>query len=88
MPLTDPGAEDYAQGSAQGFFLPPQRDEALEEAPEQGTAELFDVGPTYEDERQLQEQTERQREEALVLQIFETNKRLLEELTQLDRVRV
>jgi hypothetical protein len=53
-------------------------------APEASTAEQFDLGPTYEEERLLQEAAARQAEEALLRHIYEENVRLREQIEDLE----
>jgi hypothetical protein len=49
----------------------------------ESTAQPFDLGPTYEEERLQREEAERQRELAVLQHVFEDNVRLREELGQL-----
>ena len=55
---------------------------AIEESP--STAETFDLGPTYDDELRMKEQSLRQQEQAIVQQLFEQNVKLQEDLGQLE----
>jgi hypothetical protein len=50
----------------------------------ESTAQPFDLGPTYEEERLQREEAERQRELAVLQHVFEDNVRLREELGQLE----
>jgi hypothetical protein len=64
--------------------LPEDRfEERMEELADEGTAERFELGPTYEEEMRMRQEAERQREEALVRQMFEDNLRLRQQLAQL-----
>jgi hypothetical protein len=47
-----------------------------------GPAEQFDLGPTYAEERRLQEEAARQQEAAVLMRIYEQNVRLREEIGQ------
>lgn len=51
---------------------------------EESTAETFDLGLTYEEERRLQEEAERQQEQAVLRTIFEDNLKLRQQLSQLE----
>jgi hypothetical protein len=48
------------------------------------TAEPFDLGPTYEEERRAREEAERLKEEALLRRLYEDNLRLRDELEQAE----
>jgi hypothetical protein len=65
---------ERAQKSFDELFPPPE-----EEAPIQPN---FEIGPTYEEERALREEAERQREAAVLQHIVDLNRQLQEELRQ------
>jgi hypothetical protein len=48
------------------------------------TAQPFELGPTYEEERRQREEAERQREQAVMQHVYEDNVRLREQLGQLE----
>jgi hypothetical protein len=64
--------------------VPAAAQPAPEEAVEEGrqTGEKFDLGPSYEEERQAMLEAQRQQELALLQEIFEQNLRLQEEIRQ------
>jgi hypothetical protein len=47
-------------------------------------AQTFDLGLTYEEERRLQEEADRQHEQAVLQTIFEDNVRLRQQLIELE----
>jgi hypothetical protein len=91
MPLVmaGPGA---GQGAARhsgleiDLDLVPDKDQAegALEGVEESTAEPFELGPSFEEERQLQEAAAQQAEEALLRHIFAQNVRLREQIEELD----
>ncbi len=56
-------------------------EEVAEPASEE-TGELFELGPTYEEEQRLKATQEREQEQAVLHQLFEQNLRLQEELAR------
>jgi hypothetical protein len=58
--------------------------ESRMEQTEPDTAERFDLGPSYEEEKQAKEEALRQRELAVLQELFAQNQRLYEEIEQLD----
>jgi hypothetical protein len=57
---------------------------ATEEVTQSGTAETFDIGPTYAEEMQQKQEALRQQEEAVLRNIFELNMQMREQLSQLS----
>jgi hypothetical protein len=51
---------------------------------EETTAQPFDLGPTYEEERLLKEEAERQQEQAVLRSVFEDNLKLHQQLIELE----
>jgi hypothetical protein len=86
--------EPYAQAAAGPGAAPPVEATARQEgaeAPESrldetehALAERFDLGPSYEEEKQAKEESLRQREQAVLRELFEQNQRLYDEIEQLD----
>jgi hypothetical protein len=66
----------------QGESLSPPVEAPPQEPP--STAQEFDLGPTYEEERLAKEESLRQQELALLQQVFEDNCRLFEQLGALE----
>jgi hypothetical protein len=71
---------------------PPVEQAAMPVAPEviieETTAQPFDLGPTYEEERLLKEEAERQQEQAVLRSVFEENLKLRQELIELETAAV
>jgi hypothetical protein len=61
----------------------PQTLTAPEVFVEETTAQPFDLGLTYEEERRLKEETVREREQAVLRSIFEANLTLRQQLVEL-----
>ena len=57
-------------------------DPATEEETQSSTAETFDIGPTYAEEMQQEQEAQRQQEEAVLRHIFELNVQMREQLGQ------
>jgi hypothetical protein len=55
---------------------------------EETTAQPFDLGPTYEEERLLKEEAERQQEQAVLRSVFEDNLKLRQQLIELETAAV
>jgi hypothetical protein len=51
---------------------------------EETTAQPFDLGPTFEEERLLKEEAERQQEQAVLRSVFEDNLKLQQQLIELE----
>jgi hypothetical protein len=60
---------------------PAQESRLIENAPD--LAERFDLGPSYEEEKQARDQAQRQKEMAVLQELFEQNQRLYEQIEQL-----
>ena len=66
-----------------GFEALPAEAPAGPKEPET-TAQPFDLGPTYAEERLQREEAERQREKAVLQRVYEDNVRLREQLGQTE----
>jgi len=51
---------------------------------EETTAQPFDLGPTFEEERLLKEEAERQKEQAVLRSVFEDNLKLRQQLIEME----
>ncbi len=60
------------------------REPAVAAVEEESTAETFELGPTFEDERLQQEEAARQREQAMLQHVFEQNMQLRQEIGELQ----
>jgi hypothetical protein len=72
-----------AAGGDGAEVRPPAGDQALTKEPEvKTTAQPFELGPTYEEDRRQREEAERQREQAVLQHVYEDNVRLREQLEE------
>lgn len=65
-------------------LAPPEMSPNPETFAEESTAQPFDLGPSYQEERRLKEEAERQQEQAVLRTIFEDNLRLRQQLIELE----
>jgi hypothetical protein len=75
VPLPAAGGDGAQEGPPAGFGA-----RAVEAKEQATTAQPFELGPTYEEERRQREEAERQREQAVLQHVYEDNVRLREQL--------
>jgi hypothetical protein len=78
--LVGPGAGGAVESHR--VVVPPPTALAPDGAEPPGTAQRFDIGPTYAEELQLREQAGKQQEEATLRHIFEENLKLLHQIEE------
>ncbi len=89
-PIASPTPPSTEQPSDAPAWLPdlPGPVARAEDQPVESTAQSFDLGPSYEESKQQEEQMLKQQDEAILRQVFEENLLLRAEIDKLDVVAI